>query len=121
MRDTWHFPFEQKAMRGDSMPEGMPLADQMAFTALRNLYWAYREKHMSREQASAEKSVLRRQWEQAKAAEAFENKLTAYHVRQRKAVERAASACRKEPTRENAIRLCDCLDGLEPGEGENGS
>lgn len=113
MSEPWTFPWEDRARGGADMPEGLPLADQMAYTALRNIYSAYREKRMDREQASWEKRILRRKWEKAKEAEAFDRKLTDYHVRLIRAVERAACACRKDPTPENAVRLCDVIDGLE--------
>ena len=95
------------------MPEGLDLADMMAYTALRNIYGAYREKRMAREQASREKRLLRREWEKAREAGAFDRKITDYHVRLIRAVERASCACRKDPTPENAVRLCDVIDGLD--------
>lgn len=49
----------------------------------------------------------------AKVAEAFDRKVTDYHVRLIRAVELAVCVCRKDPTPENAIRLCDVIDGLE--------
>lgn len=113
MSEVWTFPWEQDAQRESDMPEGMALADMMAFTALRNIYGAYHDKRLEREQATREKRLLRREWEKAKEAEAFDRKLTDHHVRLIRAVERAVCACRKDPTPENAIRLCDVIDGLE--------
>lgn len=113
MSEVWTFPWEQEAQRGADMPEGLVLADMMAFTALRNIYGAYREKRMDREWASREKRLLRREWEKAREAEAFDRKLTDRHVRMIRAVELAVCVCRKDPTPENAIRLCDVIDGLE--------
>lgn len=113
MSETWTFPWEQDAQRGADMPEGLSLADQMTYTALRNIYGSYREKRIAREQASLEKRLLRREWEKVKEAEAFDRKLTDHHVRLIRAVEQAACACRKDPTPENALRLCDMIDGLE--------
>lgn len=107
------FPWEREAQRGLPMPEGLRLADQMAYTALRNIYDRYREKRMSRAQARAEKDQLWRVWEQAKEAEAFEKKLLDYHVRLYRASEQAMCRCRKDPTSENVLYLCDVLDGLE--------
>ena len=60
-----------------------------------------------------ENQRLRRAWEQARESEAFERKLCAYHTRLIRGVERAACRCRKEPTAENALYLCDVLDGIE--------
>lgn len=89
------------------------MADQMAYTALRNIYHGFHEKRMDRDQAAREKRLLRSEWEKAKEAEAFSDKLTAHHVRLLRAVEQTVCACRKEPTAENALRLCDVIDGLE--------
>lgn len=113
MREQWDFPFEREAAAGAPVPEGLSLADRMAYTALRNLYWAFSAGHLSREQAGADKRRLRRVWEQAKEAEAFEKKLLDYHVRLVRASEQAMCRFRKDPTAENALYLCDVLDGLE--------
>ena len=112
MSEIWVFPWEQAARQGHDMPEGLTLPDQMAYVALRSIYREFREKYMDREQASREKRLLRREWEKGKAAEAFERKLVAYHVGLIRAVEQAVRDCRKEPTEENALRLCDVIDGL---------
>lgn len=115
MSEVWTFPWEQAAQRGQELPEGLALADMMAYTTLRNIYGAYREKRIDREQASREKRLLRREWEKAKEAEAFDRKMTDRHTRLIRAVERAVCDCRKEPTPENAVRLCDVIDGFERG------
>ena len=113
MSERWTFPWEQDASWGAEMPESLSLADQMAYTALRNIYGAYHEKRLDREQAGREKRLLRRSWEKAKEAEAFDRKQMDYHVRLIRAVESAACACRKDPAPENALRLCDVIDGLD--------
>ncbi len=112
MSERWMFPWEEPARRGAALPEELALADQMAYTTLRNIYWSFREKRIDREQASREKRVLRREWEKAKDTEAFERKLVEHHVRLIRAVEQAVTRCRKEPTAENALRLCDAIDGM---------
>ncbi len=119
MSERWTFPWEWEAMGGRMVPEGLSLADRMAYSALRSVYYDFHEKRIDREQAAKEKRLLRREWEKAKEAEAFERKLAEYHVRLIRAAERAVCACRKEPTPENAVRLCNVIDGLELGEGCN--
>lgn len=42
-------------MRGEELPDGLSLPDQMAYTALRNTYRAYYDKTISRDAAAAEK------------------------------------------------------------------
>ncbi len=111
--EQWTFPWEQAAQRGEDMPDGLGLPDQMAYAAMRSIYWDFHEKRMGRDRAGEEKQRLRRAWEQARESEAFERKLCAYHTRLIRCVERAACRCRKEPTAENALYLCDVLDGIE--------
>lgn len=100
-------------MYGEEMPDGLGLPDQMAYTSLRQIYYLYRSKVLSREQAAAEKRRLRREWEKAVSLFAAEDKLCRYHSRLLRDTEAAKTACRKYPTPENAMRLCNVLDGLE--------
>lgn len=119
MFERVEFPFEQEARRGAPVPDGPGLADRMAYTTLRGIYWQFYDGKISQEQAGAEKNQLWHDWAQAKKAEAFERKLTDYHVRLIRASEQAVSRCRKDPTAENALYLCDVLDGIEKPGGEN--
>ena len=50
-------------MRGEELPDGLSLPDQMAYTALRNTYRAYYDKTISRDAAAAEKQQIRLAWE----------------------------------------------------------
>lgn len=108
---TW--PWERLAMRGEEMPDGLDLADQMAYTSMRNIYYLYQKKAISRDQASAEKRQIRRKWKISKDAIEFASKMAEFQSRQLKLTELAKTACRKNPTPENALRLCDVLDGIE--------
>lgn len=110
---AYEFPWEQQARRGEELPDSLDLADQQAYLAVRTIYADYRSKRLTREQASAEKQRIRRAYEDAVSAERFRDRLVAYHVRQIRAMEAAVTAVRKEPTAENALRLCNILDGLE--------
>lgn len=100
-------------MHGDEMPDGLPLPDQMAYTTLRNIYRAYHDKTISRDMAAAEKQRLRREYEQMSEAWAFQGRLANHHSRILRDTEAAKTACRKDPTPENAMRFCDVLDGLD--------
>lgn len=113
MNEQWDFPFEREAAQNLPPQEGLGLSDRMAYSALRNIYRAFRAGSIDRERAGEEKRRLRRAWEQAKEAEALEKKLLEYHVRLIRGVEQAAARCRKEPTEANALYLCDVLDGFE--------
>jgi len=112
METKFQFPWERAAMNGDEMPDGLSLPAQMAYTTLRNIYDVYYRKSLSREAAAAEKRKLRRQYEMAMESLSFQDKLTDHHVRVIRATEMVKAACRKNPTPENALRLCDVLDGL---------
>lgn len=100
-------------MNGAEMPGGLPLPDQMAYTTLRNIYRAYHDKTISRDMAAAEKQRLRREYEQMSEVWAFQGRLADHHSRILRDTEAAKTACRKSPTPENAVRLCNVLDGLE--------
>ena len=113
------FPFEQEARRGQPVPGGLPLADHMAYITLRGIYQQFYSGQINQEQAGVEKQQLWQEWTRAKETETFDKKLTDYHVRLIRGVEQAVTRCRKEPTPENALYLCDVLDGFErPEEGE---
>ena len=107
------FPWEREAMRGAEMPDGLSIHDQMAYTSLRTLYHDFHEKRLSRETASAEKRRILAAWGKAKRTAEFDRKLTFFHARLYKDTELAKTAVRKDPSPENALRLCNVLDGLE--------
>ena len=107
------FPWEREAMRGAEMPDGLSIHDQMAYTSLRTLYHDFHEKRLSRETASAEKRRILAAWDKAKRTAEFDRKLTFFHARLYKDTELAKTAVRKDPSPENALRLCNVLDGLE--------
>ena len=96
-------------MRGEELPDGLSLPDQMAYTCLRNIYFLYYNKTISRDQAAAEKQRVRVQWERAASAAEFERKLSVHHARVIRETEAAKTACRKDPTAENALRLCNAI------------
>lgn len=113
MSAAYMFPWERSAMSGKEMPDGLSLPDQMGYTALWNIYRAYHDKVISRDMAAAEKRRLRREYERARSSWEFWERLAAYHARVLRDTEAAKTACRKDPTAENALRLCSVLDGLE--------
>ena len=96
---AYEFSWEQLARRGEEIPEDLGLADQWAYLAVRSIY--------------AEKMKIRMAYERAIQTMRLEDRLTEFRIRQIRATEQALSAVRKDPTPENALRLCDILDGLE--------
>ncbi len=107
------FPFEQEARRGLPAPDSLSLADRMAYIALRGIYQQFYVGQINQEQAGMEKQQLWQEWTRAKETEAFERKLQDYHVRLIRGAELAIIRCRKDPTAENALYLCNVLDGFE--------
>ena len=107
------FPWEREAMQGAEMPDGLSIHDQMAYTSLRTLYHNFHEKWLDRRTASAEKRRILAAWDKAKRTAEFERKLAFFQAQMYKDTELAKAAVRKDPSPENAIRLCNVLDGLE--------
>lgn len=115
MSDPWAFPWERDAQKGFPMPEDLSLSDQMAYTALRNIYESYHGKRMDREQAAHEKRLLRREWEKARETEAFGARLAFFRSKLLRDTETVKTEVRKNPSPENALRLCDVIDGIGAG------
>lgn len=112
MSSGYEFPWEQAAMKGEELPDGLGAVDQMAYITLRAIYWQYKQQAVSREQAVKEKQKLRRIYQMAIDTVEFSEKMIRHSSRLFKETERAKSACRKTPTAENALALCDAIDGL---------
>lgn len=107
------FPWEREAMRGAEMPDGLPLYDQMAYLSLRALYRDYYEKRLDRATASAEKRRIAGAWQRARDTAESQRKMALFSARVFKDTEAAKAAVRKDPSPENAIRLCNVMDGIE--------
>ena len=112
MADRFTFPWEQAAMRGDEMPDGLPLPDQMAYTAMRNIYDAYHKKIISRDVAAAEKRKVRKEYEQSVKEVNFQKKLAYFRSELSRKTEIASTDFRKNPTIEGAIRIVKIVDGI---------
>ena len=56
------FSFEKEAMHGQPLPKGLDIADSCLYIALKNLYAMYRNKLISRKDATEEKSLLVYNW-----------------------------------------------------------
>ena len=88
--ETWkstmtEFTFEREAMQGNPLPQGLDIADSCLYVALKNLYAMYRNKLISRKDATEEKRRLVYNWTTDKAkldflnreSEALRNKIAA--------------------------------------------
>lgn len=56
------FSFEREAMQGKPAPKGLDIADSCLYIALKNLYAMYRNKLISRKDATEEKRRLIYNW-----------------------------------------------------------
>lgn len=107
------FPWEREAMRGEPMPGDLSLPEQMAYIPLRSLYYDYYGKRIPRDAASAEKRKIISACKEAMDELAYQDKMADFRARVLRDTEAAKTAVRKDPSPENAIRLCDVLDALE--------
>lgn len=103
----YEFPFERAAMRGE-VPEGLDLLQTGACHKLVEIYkrfYAAGRTDEAKRRAQMEKAELVKDYK-------FDAKLTRHRAATIKATEIAASNCRKNPTRENALALCEAIDGV---------
>lgn len=103
--------YENAAMTGDPMPEGLCLEDQLTFQALSLLYARYHIGRISREDAVREKGRLVYEHDRRMRMAAADRELNTWHVDLRKEIEGAQCRYRKERTLEAADALSAVLDG----------
>ena len=68
------FAFEKDAMQGQPLPKGLDIVDSCLYMALKNLYAMYRNKLISRKDATEEKRRLVYNWTTDKAKLDFLNR-----------------------------------------------
>ena len=68
------FSFEKEAMHGQPLPKGLDIADSCLYIALKNLYAMYRNKLISRKDATEEKRLLVYNWTNDKSKIDFLNR-----------------------------------------------
>ena len=61
------FAFEREAMQGQPLPKGLDIADSCLYVSLKSLYAMYRNKLISRKDATEEKKRLVYNWETDKS------------------------------------------------------
>jgi hypothetical protein len=106
------FTWEKAAAMGEAMPTCLPTAEQKAFQAIAYLYARYRTGVIEKEQAAAEKRQIKASLADEIAMENFQDNLAYQREMILRQSEMAKIACRKEPTPENAIALCDKIDAI---------
>ena len=68
------FSFERQAMQGQPLPQGLDIADSCLYVALKNIYAMYRNKMISRKDATEEKRRLIYNWKTDKSKIEFLNR-----------------------------------------------
>lgn len=101
-------PFEHAAIKGDPMPDGLDIPDQVMFIALRGLYHQAKAGTISRETAVQEKKNLLNGYKQMK----WYKEQSDLYVKTIKDTEAARSAYRKNRTIENADAMLIAFDGI---------
>lgn len=103
---------ERAAMQGEPMPTGLTWREVAEYIALRALYWCFKNRVFSREDASELKKQLMASLDGAEGAYQFQRKCWDNAARRYKETERAKALYRKERTLEHADALVAALDGL---------
>lgn len=115
------FPWERdiiKSIRSGSeieIPDNMPLYEEAAFSAMVFVYRLYYNNMVTRDSAASQKQRIYRKYDDAKKQQEFSDRLAEFRARILKETEDAATKCRKDPTPENAIALCDAIHGITGG------
>lgn len=112
------FQFEKEAMRGDPMPDGLSLIDQMAYQTLACIYLRYHLKGITRDQGSEEKNKLIVTYEKEAKKREQEINMAFHYASTYASIERSANAYAKNRTLDNADRLYKALYGFEPNKEE---
>lgn len=97
------FPFEKCAENG-SLPDELSLLDAGACARLARIYSKFRADKDAKS-AGLEKERLKAEWEAQK-------RLEQYHMDTWLKTEIVLSECKKHPTQENAIALCDSVSAI---------
>ena len=109
----YDFPWEQAAMNGELMPDGLSPAEQCAFEATAYLYARFRMKLIDRDTGHREKQLIKRELARRQQSSVFNDRLIKRHVEREKQIELAHSAYRKERTIEAADCLSAAIDGFD--------
>lgn len=107
------YEYEKPAARGDPMPDGLSLAEQQTYQAIRYLYAVYRAKRITQEQAAKEKATILRKLRIAQEKEALMDKAHQRAIKMWKDLETATNRYGKERTLENADKLIEAIYGVK--------
>lgn len=107
------YEYEREAARGDPMPDGLSLAAQQTYQAIRYLYAVYRAKRITQAQAAQEKAKVLRELRMMQEKEALMEKSYAKQTAMWKDLEAAANRYGTERTLENADKLIEAIYGAK--------
>ena len=106
------FTWERAAATGGPMPPCLPTAEQNAFQAVAYLYARYNAKAISKEQAATEKARIKASLKDEIDMENFKDNLAYQRQLILRNTEMARAKCRRDPSSENAVALCDAIDAV---------
>lgn len=107
------YEYEKPAARGDPMPDGLSLAEQQTYQAIRYLYAVYRAKRITQTQAAQEKATILRKLRMVQEKEALMKKSYAKQTATWKDLEAAANRYSLDKTIENADKLIESIYGVK--------
>lgn len=110
------YEYEREAARGDPMPDGLSLAEQQTYQAIRYLYAVYRAKRITQAQAAQEKAKVLRELRMMQEKEALMEKSYA-KTAMWKDLEAAANRYGTDRTLENADKLIEAIYGVSVKKG----
>ena len=107
------YEYEREAARGDPMPDGLSLAEQQTYQAIRYLYAVYRAKRITQAQAAQEKAKVLRELRMMQEKETLQQKAYNRSIAMWKNLESAANRYGTERTLENADKLIEAIYGVK--------
>ena len=105
-------PYERQAMKGEPMPDGLDLADQLCFQALSTLYKRFYSGRITREQGEHDARLIRRKRDENVKSIEFGEKCRSHAVTLWKNIEQSANAYQNNRTLENADKLIEAIYGV---------
>lgn len=111
------FPYEQEAMNGYEMPDGLNLWQQHIYLSLRSLYQQYRSGAIDRKTAIVEKRMLEKAAIEASRHAEFQDRMTASTAELWRRIEAAGTAYAKERTLEHADAFYEAVYRVGAGHG----
>ena len=107
------YEYEREAARGDPMPDGLSMAEQQTYQAIRYLYAVYRAKRITQAQAAQEKAKVLRELRMMQEKEALQQKAYNRSITMWKNLEAAANRYSLDKTIENADKLIESIYGVK--------